>query len=70
MFFHRPAAQRPAVNSGRAGFAFCTRAPVKGMQHVTFDDAFDADRKLSRSGCVAASIDPWPSTISGTDAAL
>src|SRR6202166_4698341 len=54
MFFHRPAAPRGwAVKPlARAGFAFwLSRHHAKGWGMSTFDDPFDADRKLSRSGC-------------------
>src|SRR5216684_8320133 len=55
MFFHRPAAPRGrAVKPrARAGFAFwLARHHAKEWRMSTFDDPFDADRKLSRSGCV------------------
>src|SRR3982074_2103146 len=55
MFFHRPAAPRGrAVKPrARADFAFwLSRHHAKEWGMSTFDDPFDADRKLSRSGCV------------------
>src|SRR5216684_2399283 len=55
MFFHRPAAPRGrAVKPrARAGFAFwLARHHAKEWRMSTCDDPFDADRKLSRSGCV------------------
>src|ERR1700704_3998740 len=56
MFFHRPAAPRGRAVKPRARAGFClfgylgTAQKEWGMS--TFDDPFDADRKLSRSGCV------------------
>src|ERR1700716_2389558 len=55
MFFHRPAAPRgrAAKPRARADFAFwLSRHHAKEWGMSTFDDPFDADRKLSRSGCV------------------
>src|ERR1700716_1925461 len=55
MFFHRPAAPRgrAAKPRARADFAFwLSRHHAKEWGMSTFDDPFDADRKLSRSSCI------------------
>src|ERR1700681_3301137 len=54
MFFHRPAAPRGRAVKlrARAAFAFwLSRHHAKEWGMSTFDNPFDADRKLSRSGC-------------------
>src|SRR5712671_5667482 len=55
MFFHRPAAlTRPGGESAESGgFAVqLSRHHAEESGMSTFDDPFDADRRLSRSGCV------------------
>jgi len=57
MLFHRPALAWPAVKPLKAAaLPPGISARRKGIRHVTFDDPFDADRKLSRSGCVCGSM--------------
>src|SRR6202165_2400068 len=55
MFFHRPAAfTRPGGEFAKAaGLRSAYRGTTQRIWGMsTFDDPFDADRKLSRSGCV------------------
>src|SRR6202521_1201229 len=55
MFFHRPAAltRRGGESAASGGFAVqLSRHHAEESGMSTFDDPFNADRKLSRTGCV------------------